>query len=283
MSEKHKSQRSDSVNTPEVRIAYPFIHEKRTKRANGQDIKTPRYDMTLVVPKLNPDPAQCANYRFFSDLAVAAATKAWGQFPPGGHWPIQDGDAPPKPKAPIPGQAPAAPKEYPWRKGHWIIEVTNYLDPGPTVAVMQAGQAVPIPAKIINGKQMYKGGDYGFAHVHAYTFQNEKFGVNFGFEGVLWTREGEAIGSSGPKTADAMFGSLAPVGAMLVGPAPAVQGYAPPVQPAMPQPPVAPQQYAPPVQPAMPPAMPPQPPVAPAAPVPGGVGLPPLPPGVPGR
>lgn len=223
MTEKHKSSRSESVNTMEVRLAYPFLHEKRAKRANGTPMPTPRFDAVLVVPKLNPDPAQCANYRFFSDLAVKAATGAWGSFPPGGHWPIQDGDAPPKPKAPIPGQAPVAPKEYPWRKGSWIIEVTNYLDVGPTVAVMQNGQAVQIPAKVVNGKAMYKSGDYGIVHISAYTFQNEKFGVNFGFEGVLFTREGEAIGSSGPKSASQMFGGVAPVTTQPVGPPSAVQ------------------------------------------------------------
>lgn len=243
-----KSQRSESFNSPEVRIAYPFLHEKRTKRANGAPLKTARYDMVLIVPKLNADPSQCANYRFFSDLCVAAATKSWGSFPAGGHWPIQDGDAPMKPKAPtVPGAAVTAPKDYPWRKGSWIVEVTHYMDPGPRVCVMQNGQSIEIPAKVVNGKTMYKSGDYGIVHVHSYSFQNEKFGCNLGFEGVLFTREGEAIGSSGPKSAAAMFGTMA---------APMQPG------PAMASPPVAPVAG---------------PPAAPVAPVPGQVGLPPLP------
>lgn len=276
-----KSQRSDSANTMEVRIAYPFLHERRTKRANGAPIKTPRNDAVLIVPKLNADPAQCANYRFFSDLALAAATKSWGQFPAGGHWPIQDGDAPMKPKAPtVPGQAVTAPKEYPWRKGNWIIEVTHYLEPGPRVCVMQNGTQTEIPAKTINGRQMYKSGDFGIVHVHSYSFQNEKFGVNFGFEGVLFTREGDAIGSSGPKSATAMFGQVQQM-APPTGPAP-MPGQAPmppqPVQrqPVYASPPVAPvaQGYAQPGPPAGAP-MPPQPTGNYAAP--GMAPLPPLP------
>lgn len=272
MAEQHKSQRSESALTPEIRIAYPHVHEKRTKRANGQPLKSPRHDATLLVPKLHNDPAQCPNYAMLAKHCMEAAAKAWGNFPQGGHWPIQDGDAPPKPKAPtVPGQAAAAPKEYPWRKGNWIVEVTHNLDPGPRVCVMQNGQAVEIPARVIAGKVMYKGGDYGFVSIHAYTFQNEKFGVNFGFEGVLFTREGEAIGSSGPRSASDMFGGVARVVAPAIAPTagpPGVPGfYTPPPMPAATAPAPAPA-----------PAMPVPPAAAPLPPMPVAPGpLPPFP------
>jgi hypothetical protein len=251
MSEAHKSQRSEAVLTPEVRIAYPFVHEKRTKRANGTPMPKPRFDSVLLLPKLHTDPAQCPNYKFLSDLCMQAATKAWGSWPAGGHWPIQDGDAPPKPKAPVPGQAPAVvdPAKSAWRKGHWVIEATSYLDTGPRVAVMQGGQPVEIPARVIAGKTMYKSGDYGIASISAFTFQNEKFGVNFGLEGILFTREGERIGSGGQRSAAEMFGGVAPPASV-----------APPGLP--PQPPGLPPQYAPPATPTPqyapnPPGMPP--------------------------
>ncbi len=237
--EKHKSQRSESANTPAVRVAYPYFHEKRKNRANGTPLKNPRYDGTILVPKLNADPALCANYQMLAKHCMDAAVKAWGSFPQGGHWPIQDGDAPVKPKAPVPGQPAATPKEYPWRKGHWIVEVTNYMDPGPRIAVMQNGQAVEIPARVVNGKTMYKSGDFFIVHMHAYTFHNEKFGVNFGFEGALWTGEGEAIGSGGPRSTAQMFGSVAPMAAASApqpqpGPAPAPMAPMPPAMPAAP-------------------------------------------------
>lgn len=258
--EKHKSQRSESINIGPFRCAYLWLHEKQTKRPNGTPHKTPRYSIgAILVPKLNADPAQCANYATLSKLCMDAAVKAWGSWPQGGHWPIQDGDAPVRAKPAAPGQPVTAPKEYPWRKGHWIIEATNYLDPGPRVAVMQGSQAMEIPAKVVNGKTMYKSGDYFYVNVMAWTFHNEKFGVNFGFEGALWVREGEAIGGSGPKSAAEMFGGIAPV---------AVPAMGPPVAPmAPPMAPVAPQAYAP-NPPGTPPGAVASPPMAPPAPTP---------------
>jgi hypothetical protein len=273
MSEAHKSQRSDAVLTPEVRIAYPFVHEKRTKRANGTPMPKPRFDSVLLLPKLHVDPALCPNYKFLADLCMQAATKAWGSWPAGGHWPIQDGDAPPKPKAPVPGQAPATvdPSKNAWRKGHWIVEATNYLDTGPRVAVMQGGQPVEIPARVISGKTMYKSGDFGIASISAFTFQNEKFGVNFGLEGVLFTREGERIGSGGQRSAAEMFSGVAPAGGAPMPPglppqppaAAPVPQYAPPAAPApqyVPNPPGTPPPAPPAQQYVAPPSAPPLPP-----------------------
>jgi hypothetical protein len=230
---KHVSKRSESALTPVVRGAYLHVHEKRTKRANGAPLKTPRYDLTLIVPKLNPDAMQCANYAWLSKHCMDAAVQAWGQFPAGGHWPIQDGDAPAKAAAPLaPGQAAPTPKEYPWRKGNWIIEATNYMDPGPRVCVVQNGQVVEIPARVVMGKTLYKSGDFVQVMLHAWTFHNEKFGVNFGFEGVCFVGEGEAIGNSGPKSAAQMFGGIGPVVGPSVAPQPGftapVPGVAPP-------------------------------------------------------
>jgi hypothetical protein len=282
--EKHKSQRSVTrlfgqsldpatgqvTGAPiEVRIAYPFLHEKRTKSAGGDPLDKPRHDAVLLIPKLNADATKCPNYAILAAHCMEAATKAWGNFPQGGKWPIQDGDQPHQPK-PKPGKAPLTPEQVAernkWRVGNWIVEVANYLDPGPRVCVLQNGQTVEIPAKVVNGTALYKSGDYGYVSLNAYSFSNKTFGVNFGFEGVMFTRPGEAIGSSGPRSAAQMFGSVA-------GMAPAIPSNAGAPAPA----PVAPPQvnYA-------PPAMPPQaaPPVAPAALPPGmpQVGAPPMPP-----
>jgi hypothetical protein len=245
-----KSTRSDSINSIPVRCAYLHLHDKKTKRSNGQPVKTPHYAIgALLFPKTHADPMQCANYKWLAQLCMDAAVKAWGNFPAGGHWPIQDGDQVKAPVAPaLPGQAPVAVKEYPWRKGHWIVETTNYLDPGPRVAAMQGAQAVEVPARVINGKAMYKSGDVFIVNMHAYTFQNEKFGCNFGFEGALWMAEGEAIGSSGPRTAAQMFGSIAPVASASVAP--------PAAQPAMPVAPLAHGSFMMPGAPPMPPGMP---------------------------
>lgn len=281
MTEKHISKRSETILTPEVRIAFPFHHEKRTKSAGGAPLDKPRHDAVVIVPKLHPDPTQCGNYVKLAAICMEAATKAWGAFPQGGKWPIQDGDVPHTPK-PKPGVAPLTPEQLAarnvWRKGNWIIEVSMNLDPGPRVCVLQNGVASEIPAKVVNGVQLYKSGDYGYVSLNAYTFHNQTFGVNFGYEGVLYTRPGEAIGSSGPRSATQMFGSVA---GTVAAPAPAMPGAgapppaaasAPPMpmQYAQPMPTAAAPHYAPPIAPVAPPAPP-----MPA--VPGAPGLPPFP------
>lgn len=215
MTDVNRTARSESRLTPADRpwrIAFPYIHEKRSKRPNGMALEKPRYDATLLAPKLHVDPAQCQNYQILAAHCMEAATKLWGSWPAGGYWPIQDGDSPPKPKAPVPGQPVAAvdPNKYAWRKGNWIVEIGNNLDPGPRIALLQNGQAVEIPARVIAGRTLYKGGDYVVASISSYTFNKSgKFGTNFGFDGILFVGDGESIGSSGPKSAAQMFGGVA--------------------------------------------------------------------------
>lgn len=311
---KIKSQRSEPANSPnEVVAAYPYFHEKRTKNAAGvpfvkkDGTPNPRYSATFMFPKLSNDASQCANYMFLWGLAQEAAKKMWPQnvdaagnwtWPQGAQFAVKDGDVPfvPKPKPGVP--APTAEeiaKKNAWRNGHWIVEAENFLDPGPRIAKIIGGVAADLPAKIINGVEQYKSGDLGFVNIHAYAYQNETFGVNFGFDGFCFTREGERIGGAGgPKTTAQMFGSIAPpapVGGPPMPGMPTVQSapapaplpptnpvvapapqYAPP--PAAPVAPAPAPTYAaaPPVAPVGGPPMPPMAPAAPSAP-----GLPPFP------
>lgn len=252
MVEKIKSQHSVSQNGPECRVAYPFFHKRREKNAKGLPLKGgPRFDATFMFPKLAADAASCPNYAFLWALAVEAAKKMWPAsvdaagnwvWPNGALYPVKDGDQPITPKF-VPGQPTPSPEElakkYAWRKGYWVFEASHMLDPGPKIAKVVNGQLLELPAQTVNGMQMYKGGDFGIPNIHAYAYQNEQFGVNFGFDGFCFTREGDAIGSGGPRSAAQMFGGLAPGG---MAPAPAM---APPVQPGPPQAAMAPQQYAP--------------------------------------
>jgi hypothetical protein len=268
--EKHKSQRSETALIGEARIAFPFHHEKRTKSAGGKPLDKPRHDAVVLLPKLGAADV-CPNYAKLAALAMESARKAWPTsvdanknwtWPAGGKWPIQDGDIPHVSK-PKPGVVAKTPEQIAasnaWRQGSWVIEVSTNLEPGPRVCVMQNGVAQEIPAKVgPNGVQYYKSGDYGYVSLNAYSFQNETWGVNYGYEGVLYTRPGEAIGSSGPRSASQMFGSVAGS----VGAAPPAPPTAPGAPPAPPAPPVA---TAPPLAPAAPPA-PPAPPLPPGLP-----------------
>ena len=242
---KKKNERSASQNSPsEARVAYPYFHEKRTKNAAGQPFvfpsghekagqPNPRHSGTFMFPKLNADPYQCANYMWLWGLAVEAAQKMWPQnvdqsgkwiWPQGAQYGVKDGDVPFVPKA-KPGQPAPNPEEIAkknaWRRGYWIVEAEHFLDPGPRVCKIVNGIVTDIPAKSINGVEQYKSGDFGFPNLHAWAYENSTFGVNFGFDGFLFTREGERIGnSSGPKSAAQMFANVAGMAATLAPAAP---------------------------------------------------------------
>ena len=251
----------------EVRIAYPYVHELRTKTAAGDKIDFPGYEASILVPKLAADATQCPNYAALAAHCMEAATEAWGSWPAGGKWPIQDGDIPHAQKL-TPGQVPLTPEQIAernkWRTGSWIIEVSSGADYPPQVAVVQNGVEVPVTAKTVGGQQMYKSGDYGYVFLHSFTFHNKTFGVDFGFNGICFTRPGEKIGSSGAKSIQSMFGGVgAAVGAGMAAAQP--PGTAPAAPPAgtAPMPPAA-APVAPPAAPVAPVA-PPAPPAAPIA------------------
>lgn len=291
---KHKSQRSvsrligqylDAAGKPagapiECQLAHTYLHTKRTKSAAGDPVEKPHFAVAVKVPKLSNDATKCSNYAALAAHCMEAATKAWGSWPQGGKWPIQDGDIPYEQKL-KPGQTPLTKEQIAernkWRTGHWIIEATNYLDEGPRVAVVQNGVEVEIKSQTVGGVQFYKSGDYGYVFAGAWTFHNKTFGVNFGLDGVCFTRPGERIGA-GPKSVQSMFGG---VGASVsAGMATAAQPPGPPAgavagAPAgsAPMPPGAPN-VAPPSPPA-PPAVPSVPIAAVAPPAP------PVPPGPP--
>jgi len=289
---KHKSQRSVSrllgqsldasgkvVGAPiEVQFAFPFLHVKRTISAGGMAVKTPHYSISVKVPKLNADATLCPNYGALAAHCMEAANKAWKSWPQGGKWPIGDGDIPYTKKL-QPGEVALTAEQIAernaWRVGHWVIEPTSYLDNGPRVAVIQNGVEQEIKAQTVGGQELYKSGDYGYVFLGAWSFHNETFGVNFGLEGVCFTRPGDKIGNSGAKSVQSMFGGLgASVGPGMVQAAPLPTGPVLPSSAPMPPGAAAAAPPAPPAAPATPPGMPMPPPGAvgralPAFPTPG--------------
>lgn len=248
MADKIKSQRSAPQTAPrEIRVAYCFFHDKRTKNAAGVPFvfgpkhekagqPNPRYSGAFMFPKLSNDPAQCPNYAWLWSLAVEAARKMWPQsvdaagnwtWPAGARLAIDDGDVP-YVKKQLPGQpaqsAEEIAKNNAWRRGYWHVEAENFLNPGPRICKIMGGTETPEAfaevfdtpygrAKTLTTAGAYKSGDFGLPNLHAYAYQNETFGINFGFDGFMFTREGDAIGSAGPRPADQMFGGSAPASA----------------------------------------------------------------------
>lgn len=258
----HKTSRSMAAASMTIRGAYFYIHEKRPKDAKKVPIPEDqqKYEFVGLIPKLNNDPAQCANYRFFSDLAMSAVQgqEEWrGNWPAGGNWPIKDGDDPVKSA------------KYPWQKGSWVINFsTNFA---PKVATQMNGPRQEIPARRIGTTDLYKSGDHCVVSTYAFTYDHKTRGVKFDFEGLLFVAPGEVIGTAS-RSVDEMFGASqggAP------GPAPTM---APPAAPQYAQPaPVAPTMAPPPASPAPVYAAPPAAPQYAAPPMPP-VGGPPMPP-----
>lgn len=287
--QKHKSHKSKPIWTTQDhpwRIAYPWFDQMRTKQASGSPMQTPRFDATVCAPKLHTDPYQCKNFMTLHNLATEAAAKAWPQNPwpiAGGVCKIEDGDKPFIFKT-QPGQQPRIynPAEYAHRAGHWTFEISSGSF-RPSVAVAFDGTAMDVPCQTMNGKTFYKSGDYATIRINAFTYQNETFGVKFGFDMIVFTREGEPIGSSGPKSAASMYAALAGPAAQPQPVAAVTQPY-PPQQPAHAplyaplSPPLAPAALGyPAAAPAYAPPGPVAPPVPPPYPVPARAGLPPFP------
>lgn len=279
-----KSHRSASFLTPQNpawRLAYTFLHDKKTKDWEGKPLDTPISEVTVLVPKLHPDPEHCGNMKFLRTFIMEAHIKAgWGStWLNGAGFPVKNGDEPPKPKM-VNGQlVQPDPASWEFRKNHWYFRAGSSKF-NPIVAILENGVKQELPARVVNGRTYYKSGDYGVVGLHCYTYQNKTFGISFGLEGVIFTKDGEPIGTSGPKSMDAMFAGIGgpapiqmapggppmPPGPQYAAPAPgpaAAPVYAAPIQTA----PVAPVYAAP----------APGPAYAPVAPAPA---LPPMPPGV---
>jgi hypothetical protein len=148
-----------------VPICLPVSAHQAHQIGGRRPVDKPHFAITVKVPKLSTDATKCANYAALAAHCMEAATKAWGSWPQGGKWPIQDGDIP-YPQKLKPGQTPLTPEQIAernkWRIGHWVIDATNYLDEGPRVAIVQNGVEMPITAQTVAGQQLYKSGDYGY-------------------------------------------------------------------------------------------------------------------------
>lgn len=293
-----KSHRSASFLTPQNpawRLAYTFLHDKKTKDWEGKPLDTPISEVTVLVPKLHPDPEHCGNMKFLRTFIMEAHIKAgWGStWLNGAGFPVKNGDEPPKPKM-VNGQlVQPDPASWEFRKNHWYFRAGSSKF-NPIVAILENGVKQELAARVINGRTYYKSGDYGVVGLHCYTYQNKTFGISFGLEGVIFTKDGEPIGTSGPKSMDAMFAGIGGPAPIQMAPAytapggppmppgpsytgaqagPAPVGYA---QPAIQTAPVVPQ-YVAPIQTVTPPG----PSYAAPGPVAPAPALPPMPSGMP--
>jgi hypothetical protein len=238
------NQDARRVVTGEVRMS--FVHLV-TPRAPLQGTGTPKYSVTLLIPKWDVATRQQLDAAINATIQGGVAEK-WGNVrPPLISLPLHDGDGV-KPSDGMPFGEEC--------RGHWVMTASDERRPDVVDANL---------SPIINPNDLYSG-MYGRVSIRFFPYSNSgKKGIGCGLGNVQKTREGEAL-SGGRSSAADDFSSPA-------GQAPQ-QGYQQPPQqgyqqqsPAYTQqpgyPPQAPPAYAPPGQQGyqqQPPAYPQQPP-----------------------
>mgnify|MGYP003608462415 CR=1 FL=1 len=204
---------SRRVVTGRVRLSYVHLLKPRASQQPGS---TPKYSVTLLIPKSDVATKQRIDAAIQAAIHEAIQSKWGGVRPPQPPIPIHDGDS-------IRANGEAFSPEC---KGHWVM----------TASSEQRPQIVDLNLiDIINPTEIYSG---MYAHVSINFFgyfSNGKRGIGCGLGNVQKVADGEPL-AGGMRSAADDFGGFAQA-------APVYQQqpvYAPPVQPVYPQQPVYP-------------------------------------------
>ena len=226
----------------EMRIVWPWLADKRVKDWKGNPLPPDkqRYEATFIVPKLNSNPFQCANYMSIASklMEIVALQPGWnGQWPGQTSaegptkWPLTDCDLktfiPPQAGTPFPKTPrPDFLEKNPWAAGHWMFRASS----NNPVIVVDAGNN-PIPKGLDGNFLGLKGGDYVDPSINAACSTTGTGGVGIYFEAIKKTRDGEPIGGGTQRSPQDIFGAAsgAPVyqavSAPPLPPGTAPQGY----------------------------------------------------------
>jgi len=192
--------RSEDLSTQKVGLLGRFsftqnLFEPNKDKKTGKD---KNYGVTILFPKT-------ADLSPLHNLAAAAATEQWGdkaiQMIKDGliKSPFLDGDG----KQGKNKETGEPHKGYP---GHTFIRCTSGLDYKPKVVDQKLNPIVD--------KSGIQSGDYGYAVVNAYTWENTENGkgITFGVSLVLKVKDGESLGGGGPGRAEDHFEAIADEG-----------------------------------------------------------------------
>ncbi|MGZ5987423.1 MAG: ssDNA-binding protein [Rhizomicrobium sp.] len=171
--------RSEDAKTPLVRLAF----------ANGlfelkeDDWGNKNWTATLLIPKSE-------SLAIYEKLAVEAATAEWGDKAIQMikdkiiHSPFLDGDGPQ-------GKSKKTGEPHAGFPGNWFLRVKSGENYRPTVINRQKLPIVKMGD--------LKSGDYGYAVVHCFTWDNDKKGkgLTFGISMFQLVKEGESLGGGG--------------------------------------------------------------------------------------
>ncbi len=179
--------RSQDVSTQKLGLLgrFSFVQNLFEPNKDKKTGKPKNFGCTILFPKT-------ADLSPLHSLAVEAATEEWGdkavQMIKDGiiKSPFLDGDG----KQGKSKETGEPHKGYP---GHTFIRCTSGLDYQPRVVMSKNGAVVPAL------KQDIKSGDYGYAVLNAYTWENTENGkgITFGISMVLKAKDGESLGGAG--------------------------------------------------------------------------------------
>jgi len=182
--------RSEDLKTPLARLAFTQSLFKPQERDNGKK----QWGCTLLFPKSE-------NLAALKEAAVSAAVAEWGekakQMIADGliHSPFLDGDGPQ-------GMNKKSGERHNGFAGCTFIRVISGEEYRPRLF-----NANVLP---IGDQNELKSGDYGYAVINAFTWENKEKGkgISFGVSMIQKAKDGESLGGGGGADPDAFFDKI---------------------------------------------------------------------------
>lgn len=183
--------RADDIKTGLVRIAFAqHLHEPQDRKNDSGQVTGQNYGCTLLIPKT--DTATLSMME--QNIIDACVAENWGDEAKVKKMiadgliklPVLDGDG-------RQGLNKNTGERHPGFAGHFFLRVTSGVQFPPVVLDVHAQ---PIASK---DPKRLKSGDYGYAGIAAYTWNNDKQGkgVTFGIGVFQKIKDGESLGGSG--------------------------------------------------------------------------------------
>lgn len=173
--------------TVNCRLSYLYVFKPRSSRLGGDE----KFSATILVPKTDLAAKAAIDAAINAAIDVGVASKWNGVRPPQPAIPIHDGD----------GVRQDGTAFGPECKGHWVFTASANVEYPPQIVDLNH-------QPILDQTRVYSG-MYGAAAVRFYAYQYAgKKGIGCGLDGIMKTRDGEALGASRPDAAT-LFGSPA--------------------------------------------------------------------------
>lgn len=190
--------RSEDLSTQKVKLLGRFAFTNGLFELQTTQSGKKQWNVTILFPK-------SADLSPLHNLAAEAAKAEWGdkaiQMIKDGiiKSPFLDGDG-------KQGKSKKTGEPHSGFPGHWFIRCTSGEDYRPKLV---NGQLLPITSKT-----ELKSGDYGYAVLNCFTWENKENGkgITFGTSMILKAKDGESLGGGGSADPDDYFEKIADEG-----------------------------------------------------------------------